>query len=154
MAGGKANTFDNDLLKLILNGTSIAGIADNAASVPLTQFLYVAAHGRPRRWRQSDQQRGDLYGLRQAGSSEVKLGLHGVWHGGDADSGSGFSDRDCWHRDGDTLRSWHAIHGERQDTLPWADHAKSLGHDWCSAAAHDGHDHHRGVEVCDVLDIR
>jgi hypothetical protein len=43
MAGGKANTFDNDLLKLILNGVAIANIADNAASSPLTS-LYVSLH--------------------------------------------------------------------------------------------------------------
>ena len=36
MAGGKGSTFDNDLLKLIFNGVAIAGIADNAASGPLT----------------------------------------------------------------------------------------------------------------------
>jgi hypothetical protein len=43
MAGGKANTFDNDLLKLIFNGTAIANIADNAASSPLTNF-YASLH--------------------------------------------------------------------------------------------------------------
>ncbi len=43
MAGGKANTFDNDLLKLILNGTPIANIADNAATSPLTS-LYLSLH--------------------------------------------------------------------------------------------------------------
>jgi hypothetical protein len=44
MAGGKGSTFDNDILKLILNGQAIAGIADNAASGALTQ-LYLALHG-------------------------------------------------------------------------------------------------------------
>lgn len=39
----KGNTFENDLLKLIFNGTSIANIADNAASSPLTQ-LYISLH--------------------------------------------------------------------------------------------------------------
>lgn len=39
----KGNTFENDLLKLIFNGTAIANIADNAASGPLTN-LYVALH--------------------------------------------------------------------------------------------------------------
>jgi hypothetical protein len=39
----KSTTFDNDLLKLILNGTAIANIADNAAASPLTN-LYVALH--------------------------------------------------------------------------------------------------------------
>ena len=39
MAGGKGGTFDNDLLKLILNGVAIAGIADNAATTPLTSFF-------------------------------------------------------------------------------------------------------------------
>ena len=36
-------TFANDLLKLILNATAIANIADNAASSPLTN-LYIALH--------------------------------------------------------------------------------------------------------------
>jgi len=36
-------TFDNDLLKLIFQGTAIANVADNAASAPLTQ-LFVALH--------------------------------------------------------------------------------------------------------------
>lgn len=39
----KANTFENDLLKLIFNATAIANIADNAASSPLTN-LFVALH--------------------------------------------------------------------------------------------------------------
>lgn len=39
----KSNTFENDLLLLIFNGTAIANIADNAASSPLTN-LYVALH--------------------------------------------------------------------------------------------------------------
>ena len=39
----KGNTFENDLLLLIFNGTAIANIADNAASSPLTNF-YVALH--------------------------------------------------------------------------------------------------------------
>ena len=39
----KGNTFENDLLKLIFNGTAIANIADNAASSPLAD-LYVALH--------------------------------------------------------------------------------------------------------------
>jgi len=39
----KGNTFENDLLKLIFNGTPIAGIADNAVSAPLTN-LFVALH--------------------------------------------------------------------------------------------------------------
>lgn len=43
MAGGKGSTFDNDLLKLILNGIGITGIADNAASGALTQ-LYMSLH--------------------------------------------------------------------------------------------------------------
>lgn len=37
------NTFENDVQKLFFNGTAIAGIADNAASSPLTS-LYVALH--------------------------------------------------------------------------------------------------------------
>lgn len=40
---GKSNTFINDLLKLIFNGTAIPNLADNAASSPLTNF-YVALH--------------------------------------------------------------------------------------------------------------
>lgn len=43
MAGGKSSTFDNDLLKLIFNGTPIANIADNAATGPLTS-LYLSLH--------------------------------------------------------------------------------------------------------------
>lgn len=43
MAGGKGSVFDSDLLKLILNGTGIANIADNAASSPLTN-LYASLH--------------------------------------------------------------------------------------------------------------
>jgi len=43
MAGGKGSTFDADLLKLILNGTPIANIADNAASGPLIN-LYLSLH--------------------------------------------------------------------------------------------------------------
>jgi hypothetical protein len=43
MAGGKGITFDNDLLKLIFNGNAIAGIADNAASGPLTA-LFLSLH--------------------------------------------------------------------------------------------------------------
>lgn len=39
----KGNTFENDTLKLILHGTPIANIADNAASSPLTS-LYAALH--------------------------------------------------------------------------------------------------------------
>lgn len=39
----KGNTYENDLLKLILNGTAIANIADNAASSPLTN-LYISLH--------------------------------------------------------------------------------------------------------------
>jgi hypothetical protein len=43
MAGGKGSTFDNDLLKLILNAVAIPNIADNAASAPLTN-LYLSLH--------------------------------------------------------------------------------------------------------------
>jgi hypothetical protein len=43
VAGGKGSTFDNDLLKLILNGVAIANIADNAAASPLTN-LYMSLH--------------------------------------------------------------------------------------------------------------
>jgi len=39
----KGETFDNDLLKLIFNGTAIANIADDASSSPLTD-LYVSLH--------------------------------------------------------------------------------------------------------------
>lgn len=39
----KSDTFENDLLKLIFNGTAIANMADNAATSPLTT-LYVSLH--------------------------------------------------------------------------------------------------------------
>lgn len=39
----KGATFDNDLLKLILQAVGIANIADNAAASPLTS-LYIALH--------------------------------------------------------------------------------------------------------------
>lgn len=39
----KGNTFENDLLKLIFNGSAIANIADNASSSPLAN-LYVSLH--------------------------------------------------------------------------------------------------------------
>lgn len=39
----KGNTFENDLLELIFNGTAIANIADNAGTSPLTD-LYVSLH--------------------------------------------------------------------------------------------------------------
>lgn len=39
----KGNTFENDWMKLIFNGTAIANVADNAASAPLTT-LYVSLH--------------------------------------------------------------------------------------------------------------
>ena len=39
----KGNTFEDDLLKLIFNGTPIANLADNAGSSPLTN-LYLALH--------------------------------------------------------------------------------------------------------------
>lgn len=38
-----SNTFENDLLKLIFAGTTIANIADNAASGPLTAY-YISLH--------------------------------------------------------------------------------------------------------------
>jgi hypothetical protein len=43
MATGKGNPFINDFLKLVLNATAIANIADNAASSPLTN-LYLSLH--------------------------------------------------------------------------------------------------------------
>lgn len=39
----KGDTFENDLLKLIFNGTPISALADNAASGPLTN-LHVSLH--------------------------------------------------------------------------------------------------------------
>lgn len=39
----KSNTFENDLLKLIFNGTAIANIADNAVTGALTN-LYISLH--------------------------------------------------------------------------------------------------------------
>lgn len=43
MATGKGATFINDYLKLLLNATAIANVADNAASAPLTN-LYLSLH--------------------------------------------------------------------------------------------------------------
>lgn len=39
----KGNTFENDFVKLIFNGTAIANIADNAGTSPLTN-LYFSLH--------------------------------------------------------------------------------------------------------------
>lgn len=39
----KSDVFENDLMKLIFNGTPIANIADNAAASPLTS-LFLALH--------------------------------------------------------------------------------------------------------------
>ncbi|NIT14191.1 MAG: hypothetical protein GTN99_08135 [Candidatus Dadabacteria bacterium] len=39
----KGNTFENDLIGLIFNGTAIANIADNASTSPLTD-LYLSLH--------------------------------------------------------------------------------------------------------------
>lgn len=39
----KGDTFENDLLKLIFNATAIANMADNAATIPLTN-LFVSLH--------------------------------------------------------------------------------------------------------------
>lgn len=39
----KGDTFENDLVRLIFNGTAIANIADNAASSPLTN-LHLSLH--------------------------------------------------------------------------------------------------------------
>ena len=39
----KSDVFENQLLRLIFNGTPIANLADNAATAPLT-MLYVALH--------------------------------------------------------------------------------------------------------------
>lgn len=39
----KGNTFENDVLKLIFNGTAIADLAENDSSSPLTD-LYLALH--------------------------------------------------------------------------------------------------------------
>ncbi len=39
----KSTAFDNDLMKLIFQGTAIANLADNAASSPITS-LFVALH--------------------------------------------------------------------------------------------------------------
>jgi hypothetical protein len=44
----KGNTFENDIMKLVFNGTAIANIADNAASSPLGDLflgLYTADPG-------------------------------------------------------------------------------------------------------------
>ena len=42
-AGGKASTFENALLKLLFNGTTVTGVADNTASTPAT-VLCLALH--------------------------------------------------------------------------------------------------------------
>ena len=39
----KSDTFENELLRLIFNGTAIANIADNTATAPLSQ-LFLALH--------------------------------------------------------------------------------------------------------------
>lgn len=39
----KGNTFENDLLKLLFNGVTIPGIADNTTTAPLTNF-FVSLH--------------------------------------------------------------------------------------------------------------
>jgi len=39
----KGDTFENDVVRLIFNGTAIANIADNAATSPLTQ-LFLSLH--------------------------------------------------------------------------------------------------------------
>ena len=39
----KGNTFENDFLKLVFNGTAIANLADNAATSPNTS-LFVSLH--------------------------------------------------------------------------------------------------------------
>jgi len=39
----KGNTFENDFLKLIFNGTGIANVADNAVGSPITN-LFVSLH--------------------------------------------------------------------------------------------------------------
>lgn len=45
MATGKGNTFINDFLKLLLNATAIANIADNAAGSPLTNLYFGLSTG-------------------------------------------------------------------------------------------------------------
>ena len=42
-AGGKASTFENALLKLVFNGNTVTGIADNTGSTPAT-VLCLALH--------------------------------------------------------------------------------------------------------------
>lgn len=39
----KGNTFENDLMKLVFQGTAIANLADNAASSPITN-IYISLH--------------------------------------------------------------------------------------------------------------
>lgn len=39
----KANTYETDVLGLVLNGTAVANVADNAASAPLTN-LFITFH--------------------------------------------------------------------------------------------------------------
>lgn len=47
MATGKGNVYINDYLKLLLNATAIANIADNAASSPLTNLFFALATANP-----------------------------------------------------------------------------------------------------------
>lgn len=47
MATGKGNTFINDYLKLLLQATAIANIADNAATSPLTNLYWALAVANP-----------------------------------------------------------------------------------------------------------
>lgn len=39
----KGNVFENDLMKLVFQGTAIANLADNAASSPITN-IYISLH--------------------------------------------------------------------------------------------------------------
>jgi hypothetical protein len=43
----KANTYETDVLGLVLNGTAVASIADNAAAAPLTNLYIAFATGDP-----------------------------------------------------------------------------------------------------------
>lgn len=43
MATGKSTAFSNNILKLVLNGTAISKLADNAATTPYTN-LYLSLH--------------------------------------------------------------------------------------------------------------
>jgi hypothetical protein len=53
MSGGKGVTFENDILKAIFWGSSVANLLDNAATSPATQFYLTLHTADPRTGNQS-----------------------------------------------------------------------------------------------------